>query len=126
MDIRPIRTEADYDWALSQIEGYFQREPQPGTLDGDRFEVLSTLVEAYEKNHWPIQHGDPIDILNYAIANFGRTQTELAELLGSRSHASEILARKRPLSLDMIRRISETWDLPAALLLPSYRLNDAA
>ena len=126
MDIRPIRDEADYAWALGEVEAYFKTEPEQGSADSDRFEVLSTLIEAYETKHWALPDVDPIAILRHAIDDLGRTQAELADILGSRSHASEILARKRPLSLEMIRRISEAWHLPAALLVSRYALDDAA
>ena len=126
MNVRPIRTEADHDWALGELEAYFRDQPKPGTEAGDRFEVLATLVEAYEAKQWALPEIDPIDILNAAIDDMGHDHSELAVLLGSRSHASEVLARKRPLSLDMIRSISEAWALPASLLVPRYKLTDVA
>jgi HTH-type transcriptional regulator/antitoxin HigA len=126
MDIRPIRDEADYAWALNEVEGYFQHEPDLGTADSDRFEVLSTLIEAYEAKHWALPDADPIAVLRHAIDDLGRTQANLADILGSRSYASEVLARKRPLSLEMIRRISDAWNLPTSLLVSRYTLDQAA
>jgi HTH-type transcriptional regulator / antitoxin HigA len=121
MDVRALHTEADYEWALSEIERYFDNLPEPGSPEGDRFDVLATLVEAYEDEHHPIPDTtDPIDVLHFAIENMGRSQAELASLLGSRSRASEILSRRRPLTLDMIRKINETWRIPTELLTKSY------
>ena len=125
MDIRPIRTEVDYDAAIAEIERLWGAEP--GTDDGDKLDILATLIEKYENEHWPINTSrvDPIDMLNYLIEEGGHTRAELAELLGSRSRASEILNRRRALTVEMIFRISEAWKLPAELLIRPYRLNAA-
>jgi HTH-type transcriptional regulator / antitoxin HigA len=125
MEIHPIRTEADYDAAVAEIEQLWGAEP--GTDDGDKLDILATLVEKYETSHWPIDVSrlDPIDMLNYLIDEGGHTQAELAELLGSLSRASEILNRRRALTVEMIFRISEAWKVPAELLVKPYRLNAA-
>lgn len=125
MEIRPVRTEADYDAAVAEIERLWGAEP--GTDDGDKLDILATLVEKYETVHWPIYTSrlDPIDMLNYLIDESGHTQAELAELLGSRSRASEILNRRRALTVEMIFRISEAWKVPAELLVKPYRLKAA-
>lgn len=125
MEIHPIRTEADYDAAVAEIERLWGAEP--GTDDGDRLDILATLVEKYENEHWPIDTArvDPINMLNYLIDEGGHTQAELAELLGSRSRASEILNRRRALTVEMIFRISEAWKVPAELLIRPYRLKTA-
>ncbi|PSO28848.1 type II toxin-antitoxin system HigA family antitoxin [Bradyrhizobium sp. MOS002] len=125
MEIHPIRTEADYDAAVAEIERLWGAEP--GTDDGDKLDILATLVEKYETSHWPIDVSrlDPIDMLNYLIDEGGHTQAELAELLGSRSRASEILNRRRALTVEMIFRISEAWKVPAELLVKPYRLKAA-
>ena len=125
MEIHPIRTEADYDAAVAEIERLWGAEP--GTDDGDKLDILATLVEKYETSHWPIDvlRLDPIDMLNYLIDEGGHTQAELAELLGSRSRASEILNRRRALTVEMIFRISEAWKVPAELLVKPYRLKAA-
>ena len=91
--------------------------------------MLLALVEAYEDKRWPIdmdENFDPIDVLNHAIDEFGHTQAELAELLGSRSRASEILSRRRALTVDMIHRISQAWRISADLLVRPYRIDHAA
>lgn len=119
MDVRALHTDADYTWALEQIERYFEHEPEPGTPEGDRFDVLATLTEAYEAKRQVIPVADPVDV-HFAIEHLGRTQAQLAQILGSRSRASEILGRQRLLTLDMIRSISAAWRLPAEALMQPY------
>src|SRR5437868_5772148 len=127
MEIRPIRTDKDHRAALTEIETCWGA--REGTDAGDRLDVLLALVEIYEAKRWPInieESFDPIDVLNYAIDELGHTQAELAELLGSRSRASEILARRRALTVEMIHKISEAWKIPADLLVRPYRIERAA
>jgi HTH-type transcriptional regulator/antitoxin HigA len=121
MDIRPIRSDDDHRTALAEIERLWGAAP--GTDKGDRLDILVTLVEKYEENRWPMAEPDwdPVDVLQYAIDEMGHSQAELAELLHSRSRASEILSRDRTLTLEMIRSISEAWKIPAALLIKPYR-----
>lgn len=125
MDVKPLRNERDYDWALREVSAYFEAEPEPGTPDGDRFEVLSTLIKAYEDEHFVTRYGDPVDVLHFAIESMGRSQAELASLIG-RNRASEILNRMRPLTLDMIRVISREWNLPIEALASRYELARAS
>ena len=89
--IRPIRSEADYDAALKEIERYFENEPQPGTLEADRFDLLALIIEDYERKHWPIEPPDTIDAIRYRMETGGYTQADLGRLLGSRQRASDIL-----------------------------------
>jgi HTH-type transcriptional regulator/antitoxin HigA len=117
MDVRPIRNEADYDWALQEVAGYFEAPPVKGSPEGDRFEVLLALVGRYEDDHYPMPTVDPIDMLKYQMELKGRSQSDLAILLGSRARASEILNRKRPLTLEMIARIRKEWGISADLLI---------
>jgi HTH-type transcriptional regulator/antitoxin HigA len=125
MDIRPIRTDEDHQSALREIDRLWGA-PR-GTPEGDKIDILATLVEAYESEHHPVPDADPVDMLHFAIEDMGRSQTELAELLGSRARASEILNRKRHLTLAQIRLISEAWHLPIGTLAAPYRLDkDAA
>jgi HTH-type transcriptional regulator/antitoxin HigA len=127
MDIRPIRTDEDHRAALAAIEACWGA-PE-GSAEGDKLEVLVALVESYEARRWPIEHAerfDPIDVLRYAIDELGHSQAELADLLGSRSRASEVLARRRALTVDMIHKISEAWKLPADLLVRPYAIESAA
>ena len=121
MDVKPLHNEQDYDWAIREVTGYFEAEPTPGTADGDRFEVLSTLIKEYEDKHFATPHGDPVEVLHFAIESMGKSQAELANLIG-RNRASEILNRIRPLTLDMIRTISKEWNIPIEALTPQYEL----
>jgi HTH-type transcriptional regulator/antitoxin HigA len=127
MEIRPIRTDEDHGAALAEIEDLWGA-PE-GTQQGDKLDVLVTLIEMYEAKRWPIEIDesfDPIDVLNFAVEEFGHTQAELAELLGSRSRASDILSRRRALTVEMIHKISEAWKIPAELLVRPYRTERAA
>lgn len=117
MDVRPIRTEADYQWALAEIAQYFVHQPEEGSPEADRFDVLFTLIEAYEDREWIIGAPTPLEVIREVMAASGRNQTDLAELLGSRARASEILSGKRKLTVDMISRISKAWKIPADLLI---------
>ena len=127
MDIRPIRTDQDHRAALAAIEASWGAPD--GTEEGDKLDVLLALVEIYEAKRWPIEIDetfDPIDVLRYAIDELGHTQAELAELLGSRSRASEVLSRRRALTIEMIRKIGEAWQIPADLLVQPYRIAASA
>jgi HTH-type transcriptional regulator/antitoxin HigA len=115
MEIRPIRSEADHDAALAEIERLFHAEP--GTDDGDKVEVLVALVDAYERRTYPIPHVPPLDVLKFMMEQNDRTQADLAHLLGSRSRASEILNGKRELTLEQIRLLAREWRIPAAALV---------
>ena len=125
MDVKPLHNEQDYDWAIREVSRYFEVEPAPGTPDGDRFEVLSSLIKEYEDNHFATTRGDPVDVLHFAIESMGRSQAELAALIG-RNRASEILHRVRPLTLDMIRTISKEWNIPIGALTAQYELGRAS
>lgn len=127
MDIRPIRTDKDHKAALAEIGRLWGAAP--GTADGDRLDILVVLVETYEDRRFPFKNKrkfDPIDVLRYAIDELGHTQVELAEILGSRSRASEVLRRRRPLTLEMIQRINAAWKIPADLLVQPYKAATAA
>lgn len=125
MDIRPIKTEADYDWALSEIAAYFENEPEPGSPEGDRFDVLAGLIDAYEARYWPIEAPDPVSAITVYMEQRDKKRSDLAALLGSKSRASEILARRRGLSLDMVYRISKEWHIPADVLVAPYHVGPA-
>jgi HTH-type transcriptional regulator / antitoxin HigA len=127
MDIRPIRTDEEHRVALAEIDACWGA-PE-GSEEGDKLEVLVALVELYEAKRWPVETDerfDPVDVLRYAIEELGHTQAELAELLGSRSRASEILSRRRALTVEMIHKISEAWKIPADLLVRPYNIERAA
>jgi HTH-type transcriptional regulator/antitoxin HigA len=127
MEIRPIRNDDDHRAALAEIEACWGA-PE-GTEMGDKLDVLLALVDAYEEKRWPLdidESFDPVDVLNHAIEELGHTQAELAELLGSRPRASEILSRRRALTVEMIHKISSAWKIPADLLVRPYRIDHAA
>ena len=122
MDIRPIKTDADYEWALAEVTRYFEQQPEPGSMEGDRFDVLSELIAAYEERHFPLPDADPVEALRAFLEATGRTQQDLAALLGSAPRASEVLRRKRALTVDMIGKLSKEWGMPADVLVRPYRL----
>src|SRR5947207_11418221 len=127
MEIRPIRTDKDHRSALAQIEKLWGA--RAGTAAGDKLDILLVLVETYEERRWPLKSRrrfDPVDVLHFAIDELGHTQAELAKILGSRSRASEILTRRRPLTLEMIQKIVANWKVPADLLVQPYRVATAA
>ena len=119
MDIRPIRTDADHESALREIEALWGTET--GTPKGDRLDVLLTLVDAYEDRRWPIPAADPVEAIQNSMEMEGRSQADLARLLGSPSRASEVLRRKRPLTLPMIWALHREWRIPAYALVQPYK-----
>jgi HTH-type transcriptional regulator / antitoxin HigA len=125
--IRPLRSEADYEGALDEIEGYFENEPKPGTPAADRFDLLALVIEDYEKKHWPVDAPDPVEAIRYRMEIGGLTQSDLGRVLGSRQRASDILSRKRPLTMKMAWKLHREWGVPAeALLSPQAQLSSAA
>lgn len=125
-NIRPIKTENDYKWAIAEITGYFEHQPEPGTPEADRFDVLATLIEAYENEHYPIAEMDPIAAIAAHMEMRGLKQTSLAEVLGSAPRASEILKRRRHLTVEMIHKLTSEWGIPAGILVRPYHLANAS
>lgn len=123
MDIRPIRTEEDYDTALAEIDSLLGASY--GSPEGDRLDVLVTLVEAYEHKHYPIEPPDPIEAILHQMESQGLTRRDLEPLLGSRGRVSEILNRKRPLSIEMIRKLQVGLGISADVLVQPYELQTA-
>src|SRR5438105_93839 len=119
--VRPIRSEADYERALAEIDALF--EARPNTSEGDRLEMLTTLVESYEQEHHPILPPDPIDALLYHIESRGLRRRDLEPYLGSRARVADILNRRRSLTIEMIRRLHRGLGLPAEVLIQSYPLH---
>lgn len=117
MDIQPIRTEADHRRALRELSAYFEHEPEPGTPDGDRFDVLLTLVEAYEAKHFAVAHPDPIEAIRFRMEQAGLTAKDLEPAIGRSNRVYEVLNRKRPLTLAMIRNLHRDFGIPAASLI---------
>jgi HTH-type transcriptional regulator / antitoxin HigA len=123
MEVRPIRTDKDHRAALVEIDKLWGASS--GSPEGDKLDILVTLVENYEERRWPLRRRrrfDPVDVLRYAIEELGHNQAELADILGSRSRASEVLARRRALTLEMIQKINASWKIPADLLVQPYRV----
>ena len=120
MDIRPLKTEADYQAALAEIERLF--EAAPHTPEGDRLDVFALLVEAYEEQHYSIPAPDPIEAITYHMESRGLSRRDLEPYLGSRARVAEVLNRKRPLSLEMIRRLHTGLGIAAEILIQPYSL----
>ncbi len=115
--IRPLRSEAEYEAALDEVEGYFAREPKLGTAEADRFDLLALVIEDYERKRWPIEPPDPVDAIRYSMETGGRTQSDLGRLLGSRQRASDILSGKRSLTMGMAWKLNREWGVPAEALI---------
>jgi HTH-type transcriptional regulator/antitoxin HigA len=120
--IRPLRNERDYERALDAIEAYFDDEPKPDTPQADRFDLLALVIEDYEKKRWPIEPPDPIDAIRYRMETGNFTQADLGRLIGSRQRASDILKRRRRLTMQMVWKLHRQWGIPAeALIRPPSR-----
>src|SRR5690242_14121002 len=124
MDIRPIRTEAEYDVALKAVERFFDREPEFGTSEADEFDLLSLVIADYESKHWAIEPPDPIEAIKFHMEQRGFDQADLARLLGD-NRASEILNRRRRLTMDMVWKLFQEWKIPAESLVRPYDLSMA-
>lgn len=120
MNVHPIRTKSDYRATLAIVSKLVDKDPSPRTHDGDRLDVLATLLEAYEAKNHPIPSPDPIDFLHHVMEARGLTRKDLEPMLGSRARVSEVLNRARPLTLAMIRRLSESLQIPADVLVKEY------
>lgn len=118
--IRILRDETDYQMALAAYEAYFDDEPALGTADADNFELLGLLLAKYEEDRFPMPAVDPVEAIRFAMERQGFDQSDLAELLGSRSRASEILNRRRELSISQIRKLAKEWRIPAETLVQPY------
>ena len=117
MNIRPIRTKKDYKAALRDLSAYFDNEPAPGTEEGDRFEILATLVEAYEARHFPIEAPDPIEAIRFRMEQGGLTVKDLVPSIGRPNRVYEVLNGKRSLTVDMIRNLHRNFGIPAESLI---------
>lgn len=120
-EIKPIHTEQDYEFVLEEIEALFEAEPN--SPEGDRLEVLVTLVEQYEDQHFSVLHPHPIEAILYHMESRGLSRKDLEPFIGSRARVSEILNRKRPLTLRMIRALSEGLGISADILVQPYPLD---
>lgn len=122
--VRPIRSTRDHRMALAEIETLMRAEP--GTPEGNRLDVLATLVEAWEARHMPIEAPDPIAAILFMMEQKGLQRRDLEPAIGSRARVAEILNRRRALTLPMIRALSRLLDLPADVLVQDYALKHAA
>lgn len=123
-DLKPIRTAADYESALAELERLWGAKS--GTARGDRLEVLATLIDAYEAARFPFDRPDPIEAIKFRMEQMGLTRRDLEPLLGSRARVAEILNRKRSLSIEMIRRLNDQLGIPAEVLIQPTRRRKAA
>jgi HTH-type transcriptional regulator/antitoxin HigA len=118
MEIKPIKTDKDYNQALERLEIIFDAEK--GSPEGDELEVLGILVDQYENEHFPIGLPDPIEAIKFRMEQMGYNQTDLANIVGLKSRASEILNKKRKLSLEMIRQLHDRLNIPTDVLIQTY------
>ena len=123
-ELKPIRIEADYRRAMAELERLWGAKS--GTREGDRLDVLATLVEAYERQHYPMDPPDPIDAIQFRMEQQGLTRKDLEPLIGSRARVAEVMNRKRALSIEMIRRLHEHLGISADVLVRPTRANEAA
>lgn len=118
MEIKPIKTAIDHEKALERLEIIF--DAKSNTPDGDELEILGILIDQYEKEHFPIALPDPIEAIKFRMEQMNYNQNDLAKIVGLKSRASEILNRKRKLSLEMIRKLHEGLHIPTDVLIQSY------
>ena len=117
MNIRPIHTEVDYKATLKEISALMEFDPDPGTLEGDRLDILTTLVQAYEARHFPIGAPDPLEAIKFRMEQGGLSVKDLEPFIGRSKRVYEVLNHKRPLTLGMIRRLHHDLGIPAEILI---------
>ncbi len=122
-DLKPIRSEADYEAALAQVEALWGAAS--GTADGDRLDVLATLIDAYEAHRHPMDPPDPVEAIKFRMEQQGMTRKDLEDIIGARTRIAEVLNRKRGLSIGMIRRLHERLGIPAEILIQPSRTKAA-
>ncbi len=120
MNIKPVKTKKDYEAALKRIDALM--DAKKNTPEADELDVLAMLVEAYEEKHFPIDDPDPVEAIKHRMEALGMERKDLEPILGSRSRVSEILNRKRKLSIDMIRNLHEQMGIPASALIKDYEV----
>src|SRR5215210_293863 len=118
--LKPIKTKKDYEAALERCYLLMQKDLKPNSAFSDELEVLSILVQEYEKKHFPVPSPHPIDAIKYRLEQIGLDEKELNKILGGRSRKSEILSGKRKLSLAMIRELHKKLNIPAEVLIAAY------
>ena len=123
-ELKPIRSEADYEAALAEVEHLWGAKS--GTPDGDRLDVLATLIDAYEAEHYPMDPPDPIEAIKFRMEQQGLSRKDLEPIIGTRTRVAEVLNRKRGLSIDMSRRLHERLGISADVLIRPSRIDKAA
>jgi len=123
-NLKPIRSKGDYEVAMAEIERLWGA--RSGTPEGDRLDILATLVDAYENEHYPIDPPDPIEAIKFRMEQRGLTRKDLADILGSRTRVAEVLNRRRGLSINMIRRLHEKLGISVEVLIRPIRTKKAA
>jgi HTH-type transcriptional regulator/antitoxin HigA len=118
MNLKPIKTKKDYQQALERLEIIF--DSKRGTKEGDELEILGILIAQFESDHFPIDLPDPIEAIKFRMEQMGYSQNDLAKVVGLKSRASEILSKKRKLSLEMIRQLHEKLNIPTDVLIQAY------
>ena len=118
MNLKPIKTKKDYVQALERLEIIFDSKRE--TKEGDELEILGILIDQYENEHFPIDLPDPIEAIKFRMEQMGYSQNDLAKVVGLKSRASEILSKKRKLSLEMIRQLHEKLNIPTDVLIQAY------
>ena len=119
MTVKPIKNKKDYQAALKRLEAIF--DAKPSSPEGDELEVLGILIEKYEQDHYNIDFPDPIEAIRFRMEQLGYTQNDLAKVVGLKSRASEILNRKRKLTLEMIRQLHQRLNIPTNVLIQDYK-----
>lgn len=117
MDVKPIRTDDDYKAAMRRVSSYFDNEPEPGTEEGDRFEVLLTLLQDFETRRFAVLPPDPIEAIKFRMEQQGLTVADMKPYIGPPNRVYEVLSRKRGLSLSMIKRLHSGLGIPADALI---------
>ncbi|EKB48046.1 helix-turn-helix domain-containing protein [Cecembia lonarensis] len=120
MEIRPIRSLNDYNNALERLELIF--DAKQGTTEGDELEILTILIDKYEKENFPIDLPDPIEAVKFRMEQLNMKQKDLVETIGFKSRVSEVLNKKRKLTLDMIRKLHEELNIPTDILIKEYQI----
>lgn len=123
-ELKPIRTKADYEHALDEVERLWGAKS--GTPEGDRLDILATLIDAYETEHYPMDPPDPVEAIKFRMEQQGLTRKDLEPLIGTRTRVAEVLNRKRGLSLGMIRRLHDQLGISAEVLILPSRKDKAA
>lgn len=123
-ELKPIRTETDYEAALAEVERLWGAKS--GTSDGDRLDILATLIDAYEAEHYPMDPPDPIEAIRFRMEQQGLTRKDLEPIIGTRTRVAEVLNRKRGLSIEMIRRLHDRLGISADVLIRPSGVGKAA